>query len=33
MSTSGGLNLDTTGTGSIYVNGITAAQSQTSPAR
>ena len=27
MSTSGGLNLDTTGTGSIYVNGITAAQS------
>ena len=28
MSTSGGLNLDTTGSGSIYVNGITAAQSQ-----
>ena len=28
MSTSGGLNLDTTGPGSIYVNGITAAQSQ-----
>lgn len=28
MSTSGGLDLDTTGSGSIYVNGITAAQSQ-----
>jgi filamentous hemagglutinin family protein len=28
MSTSGGLNLDTTGSGSVYVNGITAAQSQ-----
>jgi filamentous hemagglutinin family protein len=28
MSSSGGLNLNTTGSGSIYVNGITAAQSQ-----
>jgi len=28
MSSSGGLNLDTTGAGSIYVNGIAAAQSQ-----